>query len=210
MTEIANRKNELWLLDWFGRFLDCHPESGTIFAVESGSCPKEGPAIFLEIDSGNREQPFSLKSQIPIPLCLPQIRPEVQEIPSLALQILDVEGPFGSASPTWLGVTPEGAVRYDNPKAQDWEKFIAVPRMLGLCGVKGDHLRVEDMQGNVLPGVRWLSGFQIGFAGQSYAIRDVLPLLAILGALEKGESRDVMLPSERAGEPEQSVRVVQT
>ncbi|NHO31916.1 hypothetical protein [Acetobacter fallax] len=204
MTHAQDLSREIWLMDYFGRFLHNDPRHDRIVAVMPDACPGGLPGLILNIDPSRDDEPFALVKRETSPMPLPQIEPVTQNGLAIALRVLDRDGPYAVTRDCFFSSQPSGEVLFDRSHYAGWEFYAPIPARMARTFFPGSGIVLRDDEGNDYPAPRPETGHSILIAGRTYPLDLVSGFLAQLGALEPGENRRLVLPA-LGGKPELSV-----
>ncbi|MDG6095455.1 hypothetical protein LOC54_10135 [Acetobacter sp. AN02] len=187
-------QDELWLLDWWGRFLHNDPFQDRLTAVAMDECPTEGPGIFLRINPADEHHPVILSKRVPAPVPLPQIEPEFLEPVGLGLRVTDTDGFWENCRDRWIGTEPDGGVRCDRTGLNSWEMFLALPSSVGrlLTPEIPIHIRLDESGESVRPVP--VAEQRIAIGDRLYPTLELSSFLDRMSRLKAGESVPAVLP----------------
>lgn len=184
---------EIWLLDAFGRFLDHDPLSDCLIATSPDKAGGNAPGLIFRLRPDCRERPFFLEKRRSAPMPLPEVSAALGTGPTITLQILDVDGPYGGKN-SFLSSSPEGAVTYGHAPNPNWKKFAPLPAAAGRALFSINRVTLADEAGARFADVAVESDFRVRLADRVYPLERVSTLMARLGSVAEGEAVSLLLP----------------
>ncbi len=194
MSQAQNSGQEIWLMDYFGRFLHNDPRHDRIVAVTPDACPDGRPGLLLDIDPLRDDAPFALVKRESSPMPLPHIEPVTLNGLAIAIKVLDEDGPYAECRDRFFSSQPSGEVMFDRSHCSGWEFYAPIPASTARTLFPGSGFILRDDKDNVFPAPVPETGHSVLVAGRTYPLDTVSTFLTQLGALAPGESARLVLP----------------
>lgn len=191
---LAERNHEVWLLDYFGRFLHNDPAQDRIVAVAPEACPDGLPGLIFDISPERGNNPFALVKRVSAPMPLPEIEPEPGTGLAIALRVRDEVGPYADARNFYFSSQPDGRVTFDRDHCAGWECFVPLPATLAATLFPSSGIVLHDSAGGEISGPRADTQLTVLIADRHYPLPAVTGLLEQLSRLAPGEVMTVTLP----------------